>query len=277
MPKETSPLPLGHLDQFAQAVIPEGPVTLGRPAEDLLADQAEKPCVKVYLDGFSIDLFPVTRDRYRRFVEEEGYARSELWTLEGWAWREENKITAPYRWDDFSADQALVPACGVSWYEAMAFARWCDRALPTAAQWEKAARGADGRLFPWGDEEPTDRHLNYASVVGGPTPVDSYPLGRSPYGCFDMAGNVNNWCRDLFWPAFYTYLTEAGPAARINPALDTALAQKLAIEPTMRTDRGGGFATPVGCLSVIGTTRRLGWSPASRELWQGFRTVSRAQ
>jgi formylglycine-generating enzyme required for sulfatase activity len=89
-----------------------------------------------------------------------------------------------------------------------------------------------------------------------------------------MAGNVNNWCLDWFWPEFYAYLAEAGPEERIDPALDTALAKKLGAELTKRTDRGGGFATPVGCLSVIGTTRRLGWSPDSREPWQGFRTVS---
>jgi hypothetical protein len=90
-----------------------------------------------------------------------------------------------------------------------------------------------------------------------------------------MAGNVNNWCLDWYWPDFYRYLATGGRQRRMNPVCDDTLCKKAGVNPTERTDRGGGFATPVGCLSVIGTARRLGWKPESRELWQGFRTTGR--
>jgi formylglycine-generating enzyme required for sulfatase activity len=83
----------------------------------------------------------------------------------------------------------------VSWDDAKAFCDWAGLALPMEQQWEKAARGAkDGRLWPWGNEEPTDRHCNFNRHVGDTTPVGRYsPIGDSPYGCADMAGNVWEW------------------------------------------------------------------------------------
>jgi formylglycine-generating enzyme required for sulfatase activity len=91
------------------------------------------------------------------------------------------------------------PVVRVSMHDADAFCEWATQVtghviqLPTEAQWEKAARGTDGRTYPWGDEEPTHHHCTFNS--GGTTQVGLYsPLGDSPYGCADMAGNVWEWC-----------------------------------------------------------------------------------
>jgi len=101
------------------------------------------------------------------------------------------------------------PVVGVSWYEALAYCRWLSKrnglrvSLPSEQEWEKAARGTDGRLYPWGNETPTAELCNFANKVGRPTPVGQYSSqGDSPYGCADMAGNVYEWCTTK-WPDSY--------------------------------------------------------------------------
>ena len=93
----------------------------------------------------------------------------------------------------------------VTWHDAIAFCRWLSEAagqefrLPTEAEWEKAARGTNGRLYPWGDEPPDKSRCNFNRNVGGTTPVGQYPLGATPdYGVLDLAGNVNEWCSDWY-------------------------------------------------------------------------------
>jgi formylglycine-generating enzyme required for sulfatase activity len=143
------------------------------------------PAHKVNVDAFYIDKYEVTNKDYKKFVEATGH-----------------KI--PLHWEDAGGDipkgKEKHPVVYVSWEDAVAYCEWVNKRLPTEPEWEKAARGTDARLFPWGDKFEK-KNLNYEkSRKNGTTPVGSYKAGISPYGCFDMAGNVWEWTADNYLP-----------------------------------------------------------------------------
>jgi hypothetical protein len=139
---------------------------------------------------FEIGMYPVTVAEYQRFVEDGGYAEERWWKAGG--------ANEPRDWGE-QTQHLNWPLTGVSWYEAAAYAAWAGARLPREAEWELAARGKEGREYPWGKEEPDATRANYfESGPGHPTPVGLYPCGATPEGVQDMAGNVWEWVDDWY-------------------------------------------------------------------------------
>lgn len=151
-------------------------------ARDPLARDVEMPLSAIEIPTFAITKYPITNSQYEQFVMASGYRPPEHF---------KNGRVVP--------GSENLPVVNVSWRDAISYCRWRSRAtsekvwLPSEAQWEKAARGGDGRIWPWGNAVPTADHCNFGNHVGDITPVSLYPLGASPYGVMDMAGNAREW------------------------------------------------------------------------------------
>jgi formylglycine-generating enzyme required for sulfatase activity len=143
----------------------------------------EQPQRQVHLDGYWVDKCLVTVAQYRKFCESAG---RNMPLMPSWGWRDDH------------------PIVNVTWNDALAYAQWAGKRLPTEAEWEKAARGSDGRQYPWGNEWDASKCAHSVNAqLGSTKPVGSYPAGASPYGCLDMAGNVCEWCADWYEPDYY--------------------------------------------------------------------------
>jgi formylglycine-generating enzyme required for sulfatase activity len=205
LPTPTSPLEIvtmtREVDGAVMVYVPEGKFTMGSPEGEGYDD--EYPQHMYYLDAFWIDQTEVTNAQYRQCVEAGACELLEKCSDD----------------PNYGADDH--PVVCVSWDQAMTYAEWVGGRLPTEAEWEKAARGADGRKYPWGDEFDGSR-LNFCdksclrrwrddSVDDGyehTAPVGIYPAGASPYGALDMAGNVYEWTHSAYKE--YPYDSEDG-------------------------------------------------------------------
>lgn len=174
----------------------------GRFRQGSLLSPDEGPEREIELSPFYLDEYPVTNAQFAEFIDDKGYGQAHLWTPIGWEWLHREKIDRPNYWDDPVWSPPEVPVTGVSWWEALAFARWAGKTLPTEAQWEYACRGRGGNTYPWGEREPDLTLANFAPdcdpIDRSPTPPDKYPGNVSEFGVRDLAGNFAEWCLDNY-------------------------------------------------------------------------------
>jgi len=159
--------------------IPAGEFTMGSNVED------ERPLHAVSVGAFQIDKLEVTNQEFERFVYETGYVT-------------DAEKAGETSWRYYAQNKPNHPVVKVSWNDAKAYCEWQGKRLPTEAEWEKAARGTDGRAYPWGNQWDAGRANTKEAGKRGTTPVGSFPGGASPYGVMDMAGNVAEWTSDWF-------------------------------------------------------------------------------
>jgi eukaryotic-like serine/threonine-protein kinase len=221
-------------DGMTQIYIPAGEFIMGSAN----TQGGDNPQHRVYLDSFWMDKFDVTNAMYAKCLDA-------------------GICSPPARYDTFFGVWAYrdYPVVWVNWYQADTYCQWAGRALPTEAQWEKAARGTDGRRYPWGNQAPDPHLANFnLSLIGEPVPVYRYPLGASPYGVLNMAGNVREWIADWFNQDYYRispYANPKGPASG-----------------TQRILRAGSYAEDEKQISVFTRFKHL---PDSAGLSRSFR------
>lgn len=165
-------------------LIPAGPFIMGSDTDE----PDETPRREVDLPAFEIDIFEVTNAQFAVFVEETGY-------------KTDAEKSGDMSWRDFYTEgKDNHPVVKVSWFDAVAYCQWAGKRLPTEAEWEKAARGTDGRIYPWGNEWDPTKANSYEAGIRDTTAVGSFGAGASPYGVYDMAGNVWEWTADWYLP-----------------------------------------------------------------------------
>jgi gamma-glutamyl hercynylcysteine S-oxide synthase len=220
--------------------IPAGSFSMGNDAIE--AQDNERPAHQVDLATYKIDRYPVTCGQYLQFMASGGYQKRQYWSDTGWRWLEQYPVSQPLYWSD-SNDWVDHPVCGVSYYEAEAYAKFAGKRLPTEAEWEKAALGISQ---PGNCAESSIRHT---------TPVNTYPH-RSQYGCQDLLGNVWEWTNSWFdgYPGFSSY-----PYPGYS---------EVYFDHQHRVLRGGSWATNRAALR---TSFRNWYHPGVRQILAGFR------
>lgn len=199
--KTSSPLSIRYkinrIDGTRLQYVPQGEYVVG---SSKLPDQLRKECRDwsspariVLMSSYWIAQTPIRNDQYRQFLTENP------------------DHPPPMYWDIEEFNQDSQPVVGVSWYDAQSYCKWAGLALPSEAQWEVSARGPDARPFPWGSDPPTPRHANFGTRIGKTTPVDYYAEASGPFGTYDQAGNVWEWCQDAWDPKAYERLTHKDP------------------------------------------------------------------
>jgi formylglycine-generating enzyme len=203
-------------DESLMCLIPPGEAIFGSTRDEIkraiLLDKEgelfsldnEMPQFRAFVPAYYFGLYAITNQQFARFLSN---TRPSIAILDSWIpWRE--RVRAP---GIQSADYVVTagferhPVTHVSWLGAQAYCLWAGLRLPTEIEWEKAARGVDGRIFPWGNQWSPERLCWYGShpATEDTAPVDWFENGRSPYGIYQMAGNVEEWCADWYQPHVY--------------------------------------------------------------------------
>ena len=213
-----------ELDPVPMVVIPAGEFLMGNPEGKGRAD--EWPQRSVYLDAFAIDQVEVTNERYMAFVAATGHRNP----------------PNPYGTGPLTSIQGIeqLPVVQTTWYDAKAYCGWAKKRLPTEAEWEKAARGTDGRRFPWGNEIPNSKRANFDREWADEktlSPVGSLPEGDSPYGVKDMAGNAREWVSDWYDPDYYRHAPVKNPQGPDKKGV-------------VRSIRGGSWHSPLADITA---------------------------
>ncbi len=165
---------INEKDGSAMVHIPTGIFLMGN----------EKNSVNV--DAFYIDKYPITNCQYKKFIVETNYDE-------------------PAFWENIKFNNPDQPVVGVNWADAVAYANWAGKRLPEEKEWEKASRGTDGREYPWGNVKPDQSLAAFDLDIskGAPTNVGTHISGVSPFGCYDMAGNIWEWCQEWYTEGKY--------------------------------------------------------------------------
>jgi sulfatase modifying factor 1 len=232
-----------ELDPVTMVIIPAGPFLMGSQNPKGRAD--EWPQRTVYVDTFSIDQVEVTNERYMMFVAKTGH----------------RSPPNPYGTGVLLSAKGIeqLPVVQVTWYDAKAYCSWAKKRLPTEAEWEKAARGIDGRMYPWGNDQPTQTRANFDREWAEDKtlqPVGSLSGGDSSYGIKDMSGNAREWVQDWYDPDYYANAPDRNPQGP-----DKGI---------VRVIRGGSWHSP---LSDITATARGRGGFALQTHGTGFRCV----
>lgn len=241
--------------------IPAGTFLMGSDKKvDRNAYQPEFPQRRVYLDAYEIDKYEVTTVQFLKFVLATDRKPLIDWQYDG---------------GNFQETMANHPVMHVSWFDADAYCQWAGKRLPTSAEWEKAARGEDGRIYPWGNEPAGLSRANFGRTgLSGPVrdrperlllyppiiSVDKYENAVSPYGVFQMAGNVAEWTADWYDQHYYKTAPDRNP--------------KGPEKGTQRAFRGGGW---IDSTPSVRPAQRNGTDPNTKMNWLGFRCARDAK
>ena len=244
------------------ALIPAGEFQMGGRDGD--AESDEQPVHTVYVDAFYIDKYEVTNAQYKKFVDANPQ------------WQKDNiprnlhngKYLRFWRGNTYHLSKENHPVVYVSWYAAMAYAKWAGKRLPTEAEWEKAARGGVvGRKYPWGDLIDSTK-ANYGRAVGKTMLVGTYPA--NDYDLYDMVGNVMEWCLDAYEADYYSRSSPRNPIAggRLTDIVDNF--QNVTSLRVMRS--GCWYNAPMH----VRIADRYGTSPDDASSGRGFRCAGSA-
>ena len=210
----------------------------------------ESPAHMVFLDAYLMDTYEVSNKDYGEFVKAKGHS-------------------APAYWDDPRLNKPQQPVVGVNWEDAIAFCEYRGKRLPTEAEWEKAARGPQANLYPWGNDFDPAK-ANYGKNHDATMPVDSYPEGASYYGLYNMAGNAFEWVSDWYDPHYYgrleTMVNPTGPAIPVWMGGTGTYVDRLTVGDK-RVIRGGSWIAPEG---TVRATHRFWNHPRNNSYGMGL-------